>query len=243
MSILKKAAAVIAAGAVLMTSGCFGFGGGELTPNPVRQYDYSTMHLIQLEEPYDGQPMAVIETTYGTIKAVLYPEQAPNTVANFVNCANDGYYDGKDVYCIVDGAFFMTGSVDEVRNSGITSDGQPIANEYSVDLWPFKGAICSFAGQGFIVVNQRELTESDIEQLRGFTNDNGEKLLPDELVDAFVEKGVIADFSGEYTVFAQTIEGMDVIEKICSAEVTGGLYDPVEPIYINKITISEYHAE
>ena len=147
MSILKKAAAVIAAGAVLMTSGCFGFGGGELTPNPVRQYDYSTMHLIQLEEPYDGQPMAVIETTYGTIKAVLYPEQAPNTVANFVNCANDGYYDGKDVYCIVDGAFFMTGSVDEVRNSGITSDGQPIANEYSVDLWPFKGAICSFAGQ------------------------------------------------------------------------------------------------
>jgi len=31
---------------------------------------------------------------YGTIKGELYPEYAPNTVANFIRLANNGFYDG-----------------------------------------------------------------------------------------------------------------------------------------------------
>ena len=94
-----------------------------------------------------------------------------------------------------------------------------------------------------MVLNQRPLSEQEITDLHNFKNENDEPLLPDSLIDAFVEKGVIIDFCGAYTVFAQTIDGFDVIEKICNAEVSGNLSIPVEPIYINKVTIGEYHAE
>lgn len=249
MRLFRKIAAGFTAAAVIASSGCMGFGSTEgLTPNPVRTYDYSKMRLVQLEEPEDGRPTAVIETSLGTITAVLYPEYTPNTVKNFVDRANDGFYNGKDIYCILDKSIFMSGAADEKRNSGLTEDGELIPNEYSVDLWPFRGAICSFNGHSgygdsrFFVVNKRDLSDDDITQLRGFTNDDGEKLLPDELVDAFIEKGVIVDFAGAYTVFAQTIDGFDVIEKICSVQVSGELSVPVEPIYITKVTIGEYHA-
>ena len=122
----KKLLAGILLAGVLALSGCFGFGGGQdegLNRNPVRTFDYSTMHLVQLEDPYDGQPLAVIETTFGTIKAVLYPQYAPNTVQNFIDRANEGYYNGKDVYGILQSSLFMTGAENEQRNSGVTSDG------------------------------------------------------------------------------------------------------------------------
>lgn len=249
MRIVKKAAAFIAAAsAVLAMSGCMGLGSTEgLKPPTVRTYDYSKMHLVQLEEPYEGQPVAVIETSLGTIKAVLYPEYAPNTVNNFVNRVNEGFYNGKEIYNVIDKSIFMSGALDENRNSGVTEDGELIENEYSVDLWPFKGAICSFNGRSgygdsrFMVLNSRELSEENVADLREFRNENDEAL-PEELIQAFLDKGVVIDFSGAYTVFGQTIEGMDVIEKICSAEVSGEFSVPVEPIYVNNITIVDYKA-
>ena len=247
---LKKIFACAALAGTMLISGCSLFENTDgMTKNPLFTYDYADMHLVQLEEPKEGQQTAVIETTAGTITAVLYPEYAPNTVRNFVNRANEGYYNGKDIYCIIDKSIFMSGAYDESRNSGFTDDGKPIENEYSVDLWPFKGAICSFSGytgsgdSRFMVLNQRPLSEQEITDLHNFKNENDEPLLPDSLIDAFVEKGVIIDFCGAYTVFAQTIDGFDVIEKICNAEVSGNLSIPVEPIYINKVTIGEYRAE
>lgn len=244
----KIAAGLLTAALVITVSGCALFGGDqELTPNTVHTYDYSTMKLVQFEEPAEGQPTAEIETTLGTIKAVLYPEYAPNTVQNFINRANEGYYNGKDIYCILEKSIFMTGAFDDSKNSGATEDGQPIPNEYSVNLWPFKGAILSFNGRAgygdsrFMVMNSRELSDESIEELRAFRNNN-DQALPDELINAFIEKGVVIDFAGTYTVFAQTIDGFDVIEKICDAQVSGDLSMPDPPIYINKITIGEYHA-
>ncbi|MBP3855797.1 MAG: peptidylprolyl isomerase [Ruminiclostridium sp.] len=248
MSRLRKAAAGLLAAGVLTLSGCFGFGNTDgMTKNPLYEYDYTKMHLVQLEEPAEGQPTAVIETTLGTLTAVLYPEYAPNTVQNFIDRANEGFYDGQDIYNVIDKSIFMTGAADSNKNSGRTPDGQPIPNEYSVDLWPFKGALCSFSGytgcgdSRFMVLNSRELTEEQINDLRSFKNENDEKLLPDTLIDSFVEKGVIIDFSAAYTVFGQTIDGFDVIEKICATEVSGTLSVPTTPVYVNKITIGEYH--
>ncbi len=37
---------------------------------------------------------ATLETAKGTIVLDLFPEEAPNTVANFEKLANSGYYDG-----------------------------------------------------------------------------------------------------------------------------------------------------
>ncbi|MBQ9383532.1 MAG: peptidylprolyl isomerase [Ruminiclostridium sp.] len=242
-------AGILLAGIMTLT-GCFGAGNDNgLNTKPIYNYDYSQMKLVQFDEPYEGQPVADIETTLGNFRVVLYPEYAPNTVQNFIDRAKEGYYNGKPIYGIYEKSLFTTGAENEQKNSGVTSDGAPIPNEYSVNLWPFKGALCSYNGRvgygdsRFFAIYDHELTDEQKQQLRDFTKEDGSKLFPDELCDAMIEKGGIADFMGGYTVFAQTIEGIDVIEKICSAEIDPNTYDPVEPISINKVTVGEYHAE
>lgn len=40
-------------------------------------------------------PVATMEVeNFGTIKMELYPDQAPEAVANFIKLANNGFYDG-----------------------------------------------------------------------------------------------------------------------------------------------------
>lgn len=243
---MKKILAAAAFLGVFALSGCFNTSS---YTSAIGSYNFNEMDLVQLEEPYDGQPVAVIETTHGTIKAVLYPEYAPNTVSNFVNRVNEGYYDGKDIYGIIDKAYFMSGSFDETRLNGATDDGELIPNEYSVDLWPFKGAICAYNGKvgygdsRFFVINEYELTEQDLAELRGYkNNEDGSQVIPEELINAFVEKGCVAGVAGRYTVFAQTVEGFDVIEKICELPVDSSTYEAVDEVIIEKITMTEYHS-
>ncbi len=241
----KKLIAALAACAVLALSGCSLFGGNS-TVSAIGDYNFDEMNLVQFEEPKEGQQMAVINTSEGTIKAVLYPEYAPNTVDNFINRANEGFYNGKDIYAIVEQAFFLTGSYNEEGTQGFTNDGKPIANECSVDLWTFKGALCAYSGQAgygdsrFFVVNDKPLTEEEIAELRSFKNEDGTQRLPDELIAAFVEKGSIAHFAGCYTVFGQTIEGFDIIEKICSAETNPETARPTGELTIESIEITQY---
>lgn len=45
---------------------------------------------------------AVVETDKGTIRLDLFADQAPMTVANFVNLAQRGYYDGLSFHRVID---------------------------------------------------------------------------------------------------------------------------------------------
>ena len=117
MSMKKKAFAGLLLAGVLTLAGCFGGGNDDgLTSKAVYNYDYSTMKLVQFDEPYDGQPTADIETTLGTFRIVLYPEYCPNTVKNFVDRANEGYYNGKPVYGIYEHSLLTTGAGNEQKN-------------------------------------------------------------------------------------------------------------------------------
>jgi cyclophilin family peptidyl-prolyl cis-trans isomerase len=46
-------------------------------------------------------PLVTMETDKGTIEFVLYPDVAPNTVANFISLANRGFYDGLTFHRVV----------------------------------------------------------------------------------------------------------------------------------------------
>lgn len=219
------------------------------TNNAMTSYNFDEMDLIQLEKPKDGQMMAVIDTTEGVIKAVLYPEYAPNTVDNFVNRANEGFYNGKDIYAIINESLFLTGSYNEEGTQGFTNDGNPIANENDVDLWTFKGALCSYSGQTgygdsrFYIVDEYPITDEEYEELRSRKNDEGEQIVPEELLAAYAEHKGIIHLAGMNTVFGQTIEGFEVIEKICDAEYDEKTMRPAKEIKINTITITEYKSE
>ena len=69
---------------------------------------------------------AVIETPKGIMKIKLFPNEAPNTVANFASLAKSGFYDGLNVHRVIPG-FVAQGGCPE--GSGRGGPGYRIACE------------------------------------------------------------------------------------------------------------------
>jgi len=83
------------------------------------------------EDPYADvpNPIATITMADGSaMRAELYLTYAPNTVANFIELANKGFYDGLEVFRIVHGAFVQTG---DPKNNGTGGPGYAIRGEFS----------------------------------------------------------------------------------------------------------------
>lgn len=213
-------------------------------------YDFSEMEFIQLEEPEEGRLAAVIKTSMGDMTAVLYPEYAPKTVDNFVNRANDGYYDNTKVYVIFQHSYAATGSSKDDGSSGATNDGQLIENEYTPKLWPFKGALLSLSssiGYGdsrYMILNTVEFDETADANMKEPKNRDGEQLFPDELIEAWKENGAVPGMSGFFTVFGQVVGGMDVLEAIMDVPVVDEeTYVPAEDIIIYSVEITQYSKD
>ena len=52
----------------------------------------SAVFILTREEK--GNPIAVIDTSMGTIKVELFEDKVPNTCENFINYANEDFYNG-----------------------------------------------------------------------------------------------------------------------------------------------------
>lgn len=223
--------------------------------------DVETMELVQLEEPEEGDPIAIISTTYGEFRAVLYPEYAPETVENFISLANAGYYDDTYVFEQKEGVYFAAGAPNA---DGSLSDGsetnERVLLETHQNLWPFKGALCvmntaveggffdrlfknteTFTGSRFMVIGSVDFTDEEF--LTQFREASGSE----ELADAFIERGGVPNFAQQMAIFAQTYEGIEVVEEICAAAVqaetnAAGYTPPAEECRIISVEISEYQG-
>ncbi len=69
---------------------------------------------------------AVIKTNKGDMKVTFYTEDAPNTVANFVKLAKEGYYDGLKWHRVIPD-FVIQGGCPNSRegSNGIPGTGGP----------------------------------------------------------------------------------------------------------------------
>lgn len=220
--------------------------------------DMKTLRLVQKETPEDDAPVAVIKTTLGDIKAVLYPEYAPKAVESFTNLAESGYYDDTYVFQSEPGIYFGAGSAEKNGDLGDSYDekAESVEQELNQNLWPFKGAICSMStgqeggffkklfgnarninGSRFAVLNSVEFTDEFKQELLDTNKDDT------TVADAFIELGGVPNLSQRITVFGQTYEGFEVIDKLTDLEVEEDSEEtkiPVEDIKIETIEISTY---
>ncbi len=129
-------------------------------------------------------PIATIETVKGTIKIELHPEDAPNTVANFVTLAKKGFYDGLTFHRVVKGFVIQGG---DPTGDGTGGPGYSIKNETNKKLRHVRGAVAmanagrDTAGSQFYIVIDK----------------------PAPFLD-----------NGNYTLFGLVTEGQEVAEKI-----------------------------
>ena len=251
---MKKILAAFAAAAITLTmSGCV----STKTSNAMAEYDFKSMNtdFIQLKEPNEGDTIAIIDTDYGEIRAVLYENYAPNTCAAFIKHAQNGDYDNKLVYGVIKDCYFITGGEENERGIyiGRENDDELIANECTPDLWPFTGALLSYSEKtGFgdarwiMCASDREnVTEDAINQLKETVADREDETEREKLLtmfDTFYEVGGVFGAAGYTTVFGQTYQGQDVIEKLCAItpDENGRAS---EDVYIRSVTISKYTTE
>ena len=223
------------------------------------QIDTETMKLIQLDQPKEGDPIAIVDTSLGEFRFVLYPEQSPEAVKNFTSLAESGFYDNTYIYNAEEGVYASAGCKQKNGElpEGYDKSHEIIERELSQDLWPFKGAVCMlntekestfknklmgggkyFNGSRFALINSIEFTDELREQLREVS---GSK----ELGEAFIKNGGVPNFSQQMTVIGQTYEGLDVIDAITrvKTENDGHIKRPVEDLMINSIKIDKFKAD
>jgi peptidyl-prolyl cis-trans isomerase B (cyclophilin B) len=80
----------------------------------------------KVSKEFKGDPIAVFETTKGTIRAELYKDLAPKTVENFVGLANKKFYDGLTFHRYV-GGFCIQGG--DPEGTGMGGSGTTIPLE------------------------------------------------------------------------------------------------------------------
>lgn len=88
---------------------------------------------------------ATISTSRGDIKITLYASKTPLTVANFVNLANRGYYDGLSFHRVI--ADFMVQGGDPT-GTGAGGPGYRFNDEFDASLKHDRPGILSMANAG-----------------------------------------------------------------------------------------------
>ena len=223
--------------------------------------DLSTVEMIQLEPPKSGDIIATMHTTAGDLKYCLYPSECPRAVENFVQLAENGYYNGTYVFRVEDGVFFAGGSPhpDGSLNEDVQNDAheESIPRELSPKLWPIRGALCAlktkteggffrtltgkqavYNGSRFLVANSIELTEEVTKELT-------EEKEKNPIASVFLEHGGIPNYAQQITVFGQLYDGFEVLDAITHTELTedSEAKRPKEDIIIESIEIGVYAKE
>ena len=160
-------------------------------------------------------PIVTMETSEGTIKIELYPEIAPNTVNNFIDLVNKGFYNGLSFHRVIRG-FMIQGGCPE--GTGIGGPGYSIAGEFSHN--GFKNDLKHEAGV--------------ISMARAYSpNSAGSQF--------FIMHEKSPHLDGEYAAFGKVIEGMDIVNNIAETQ-TDRSDMPLEPKVMLNVFGENYDA-
>ncbi len=192
----------------------------------------------QIRPVQQGDTVAIMKTTLGDIKILLFPEAAPKTVENFTTHAKNGYYNGIIFHRVIPDFMIQGGDPTGTGRGGESIWGRSFEDEFSVDYHNIRGALSmanagpSTNGSQFFIVQAKEVDGgllSQMEQLsdRGF---------PTECVEDYRTLGGTPWLDFKHTVFGQVVEGMETVDAIAGVKTSYG-DKPVEDVVILGIDI------
>jgi len=156
---------------------------------------------------------ATLHTNQGDITIEFFKLQAPNTVANFIKLAKEGFYDGIKFHRVIKGFMIQA--------------GDPLTKDDSkMDLWGTGGPGYSFADE--IKASNRNDTYT-ISMANSGPNTNGSQF--------FINVGANNFLDTKHTVFGKVVSGMDVV-KIIENVKTEEADQPVEAVVIESVTLN-----
>ncbi len=164
----------------------------------------------------------IVVEGYGTITVALDANQAPITVENFVNLANEGFYDGLTFHRIVED-FMMQGGDPNGDGTGGNTDED--GNEINIEgEFYYNGSD-----------NMLSHVRGAISMARGDDYDSASSQFFIVHTDTY-----LSSLDGLYAVFGYVTEGMDIVDALCEATYTVDEYETIdaeEQPVITSITI------
>ncbi len=152
----------------------------------------------------------------GVMQLELYPDQAPNTVNNFVTLAQSGFYDGLTFHRVIPDFMIQGG---DPNGSGTGGPGYSIKGE--------------FAANGF-KKNDISHTKGVISMARADHPDSAGSQF-------FIMVGDAPDLDSGYAAFGKLISGQDVADRISLLPSTGGQESlALEPPVIKTVTVETF---
>lgn len=154
--------------------------------------------------------LITLETSKGAIQFETYNQDAPNTVANFVKLANQGFYNGVIFHRVIKGFMIQGG---DPTGTGTGGPGYQFADELNSDTESYKNGykkgVVAMANAG--------------------PNTNGSQ---------FFIMHEDYPLPNAYTIFGKVINGQDIVDQIANVKVDGS-DKPLEPVTIKGVTVTE----
>lgn len=162
--------------------------------------------------------MVIFHTNLGDIKINTFDDNAPETVANFLAYCSEGFYDNTIFHRVINNFMIQGGGFEPNMEQKRTKS--PIKNEAGNGLKNTRGTLAmartmephSATAQFFINVVDNDFLDFRSPDVNGYG----------------------------YCVFAEVIDGMDVVDKIKSVKTgRNGMHSdvPVEAIVIERVTV------
>jgi peptidyl-prolyl cis-trans isomerase A (cyclophilin A)/peptidyl-prolyl cis-trans isomerase B (cyclophilin B) len=171
--------------------------------------------------PAAANPQVEVRTNMGNFVIELYPENAPNTVKNFLEYVKDGHYNGTIFHRVIPGFMIQGGGFSPTFQEKATRP--PIKNEAGNGL-----------RNGVGMVSMARTADPHSATAQFFVN---------------VAENPTLDFKAPttegygYTPFGRVIKGMDVVERIVKVPTGPGkppFQDvPKKPVIIERIHVIE----
>ncbi len=171
-------------------------------------------------------PLATLTLEGGDeILIYLYPDKAPNTVANFISLANSGFYDGLTFHRVVED-FIMQGgdpNGDGTGGPGYTIEGEVADNGNKIDHITMDAGVIAMAR-----------FSSNGEDTEEAYNSAGSQF--------FILMADKDSLQGQYAAFGKVFSGLNILQKLSLCDVDSN-DKPRSDIVIQSIRVETYGVD
>ena len=154
---------------------------------------------------------AIIKTNLGNIEVKFYNAESPKTVNNFMNLAQEKFYNGVKFHRVIKDFMIQT--------------GDPLTKGDDVSMYGTGGPGYKFADE----INNKKLVAGSLAMANSGKNTNGSQFF-------IVTAPATAWLDGNHTNFGEVVSGMDVVKKI-EASNTNMRDLPLEDIVILSVEL------
>ena len=166
---------------------------------------------IPLGEPGETIMVQIEMENGGIIKLELYPEHAPITVKNFVDLANDGFYDGLIFHRVIKNFMIQGG---DPEGTGMGGAPEKIEGEFAQNGW---------------TKNTLKHTRGVISMARAMNPNSASSQF-------FIMHADAPHLDGAYAAFGYVTEGIEVVDEIASVP-TGFRDEPKVRVAMKRVTL------